>query len=322
MADAPSTGLHDELLFCDPRFHDLNAVAPEHRWRYAHTRDGALVGVLDGTAVEGVLTCGASAPFAGPDLARPDPTVEDVLGLVDGALAAADEDGLHTVRIRARPPAYAPHESLIEYVLLHRGFTVEHCDLNQHVDLAPLRAGGDPLSLLGKKRARDVRADLRLPYELTDVTADPRGAATAHALLAANRAEHGRPPGLPLDYLLRASTAFPGRVAVLLLSYEQQPVAAAVVYRVLREIDLLVAWGDTGHRLQRSPMNLLAHHLVVRSAAGGARLLDLGPSSEKDGTPNLGLAHFKRSVGATTGTRKVLLRSRSDGTRLLGPLRP
>lgn len=55
-------------------------------------------------------------------------------------------------------------------------------------------------------------------------------------------------------------------------------------------------------------MNLLAHHLVADSVRTGARLLDLGPSSDKDGRPNLGLAHFKRSVGAQPGTRKVLAR--------------
>jgi hypothetical protein len=41
----------------------------------------------------------------------------------------------------------------------------------------------------------------------------------------------------------------------------------------------------------------------------GARLLDLGPSSEKDGTPNVGLVNFKRSVGAVPGTRKVFIRA-------------
>jgi hypothetical protein len=305
------------LLFCDPRFHDVNAVPQAARWRHEHRSDGRLVGVLDGVVSDGVLVSGYSAPFGGPDLVRDTPTLEELLGLVDGALAAMRADGLHTARIGARPPVYSAAEPLLEYVLLQRGFAVEHCALNQHVDLSRLGPGADPLELLGRKRARDVRADLRLPYEL----ADAHGADEldeCHAILAANRAAHGRPPGLPKDYLVRIRDQFGHRVRLSLLRHAGRPVAAAVVYRVLADVDLLVNWGDAvDHGLQRSPMNVLAHLLIQRSAGTGARLLDLGPSSEKDGSPNLGLAHFKRSVGAVPGTRKVLT-IRVDRTLLRG----
>lgn len=294
------------LLFVDPRFDDLNAVPETSRWCYEHRVDGRLVGVLSGVLTDGVLLSGHSAPFGGPDLVRPDPVVGDVLGLVRGALARLRAEGVPTLRIRCRPVEYSPAEPLVEYALLHAGLAVEHCDLNQVVDLGVLGPDGDPLALLGKKRARDVRADSALPYELAEV-ADEEGIAVCHGILAGNRAAHGRPAGLPAEYLARARAAFPGRVHPYVLRYEGRPVAAAVVYRVLDDVDLLVAWGDDAeHGLQRSPMNLLAHRLVERSLRTGARLLDLGPSSEKDGSPNLGLAHFKRSVGARPGTRKVL----------------
>nr|WP_239521389.1 GNAT family N-acetyltransferase [Blastococcus saxobsidens] len=293
-------------MFGDPRFHDLNEVPEAQRWRYEHRVDGRLVGVLSGVLSDGVLLSGHSAPFGGPDLVRDDPTVDDVVGLVEGVLARARADGVREVRIRCRPLEYSAAEPLLEYALLQAGLVVEHCDLNQVVDLAALGPGGDLLTLLGKKRARDVRADLALPYELTEAgTAEE--IAACHAILAANRAAHGRPPGLPAEYLARARAAFPDRVRLWLLRYEGRPVAAAVVYRVLADVDLLVAWGDdAAHGLQRSPMNLLAHTLLERSLRTGARLLDMGPSSEKDGRPNFGLAHFKRSVGARPGTRKVL----------------
>jgi hypothetical protein len=211
--------------------------------------------------------------------------------------------------MRCRPSEYSAAESLLEYALLTAGFQIEHCDLNQIIDLRRLEPDGDSLPLLGKKRARDVRADLQLPYELSDVRED-RDADVCGSILAANRAVHGRPPGLSVEYFDRAEAAFPDRVRRHLLLSSGRPVAAAVVYRVLDDVDLLVAWGDAvDHGMQRSPMNVLAHQLVQRSFRTGARLLDLGPSSEKDGTPNLGLAHFKRSVGATPGTRKVLVAS-------------
>jgi hypothetical protein len=257
------------LLFGDSRFHDLNEVPAAARRRYEHRQEGRLVGVLDGVVTDGVFLSGHSAPFGGPDMVREDPTVDDVLGLVDTALAALRADGVENLRIRARPPVYSAAEPLLEYVLLHRGFTVEHCDLNQHVDLAPLHAGADPLSLLKRKRSY-VRAALQRPYELVEV-AGGEDLTTLHRILDANRAAHGRPPGLPRDYLGRVREAFPGRVWLLLLRLDGQAVAAAVVYRVLDDVDLLVAWGDAEHALVRSPMDLLAHLLVVRSVEAGMR---------------------------------------------------
>jgi hypothetical protein len=300
------------LLFTSARFHDLNEVPAGNRWRYEHRREGRLVGVLDGVVTDGVFVSGHSAPFGGPDLVRPDPTVDDVVDLLGGAVAALERDGVRMARVRSRPAPYSPAEPLLEYALHDAGFAVELCALNQHVDLHHLPEPGEPLSLLSRKRARDVRADLRLPYAMTDVE-DDDDLTTCHAVLAANRAAHGRPRGLARDYLDRVRRAFPDRVRMHLLRHAGRAVAAAVVYRVLDDVDLLVAWGDAAeHGLQRSPMNLLAHELLLRSLRGGARLFDLGPSSEPDGTPNVGLAHFKRSVGAVPGTRKVFLRAFTD----------
>ncbi|MGY1808894.1 GNAT family N-acetyltransferase [Blastococcus sp. SYSU D00669] len=295
------------LLFCDARFHDLNGVPAQARWRHEHRRDGRLIGALDGVVTDGVLLSGHSAPYGGPDLVRADPTVDELFDLVAGAVSALRADGIRSVRIRARPPVYSAAEPLLEYVLLNSGFAVDHCDLNQHVDLDPLHAGADPLALVRKNKRSLVRAALAEAHELVDVDGG-EDLTTLHRILAANRAAHGRPAGLPRDYLLQARESFGERVRLHLLRVDGQAVAAAVVYRVLDDVDLLVAWGDAEHDLRRSPMDLLAHLLVTGSVARGARLLDLGPSSEKDGTPNVGLVNFKRSVGGVPGTRKVFSR--------------
>ena len=91
------------LLFGGAAFSDLNGVPPEARWRYEHRPEGRLVGVLTGVVTDGVLLSGHSAPFGGPDLVRADPTVEDVVGMVDGALARLRADGVREVRVRCRP---------------------------------------------------------------------------------------------------------------------------------------------------------------------------------------------------------------------------
>ena len=292
------------LIFCDPRFHDLNEVSPEHRWR--HERDG--VGALDGVLRDGVFESGHHAPFGGPDLDAADPTLPEVQALLEASVAALDEAGAATQRVKARPSCYSPAEPVVQYLLMHLGFAVEHCDVNQHLDLAPFGTAEDYAGSLKKKRAHALRQDLRAPLDLREAQ-DDADLAACHAVMAANRAAHGRPPGLPLDYLRRARAAFPGRIHPYLLTHEGEPIAAALVYDVLPDVDLLVAWGDHGHDLPRSPMNLLAYRLVERALGRGARVLDLGPSSEKDGSPNPGLVHFKRSLGAVAGTRLVLVRS-------------
>ncbi|MCW2741937.1 MAG: Acetyltransferase protein [Blastococcus sp.] len=295
------------LLFCDPRFHDLNGVPAGDRRRHEHRLDGRLVGVLDGVVADGAFVSGHSAPFGGPDLVEEAPAVDDVLGLLSGALAALRADGIRRVTIKARPPVYSAAEPLLEYALLHLGFTVAHCDLNQHVDLPEAGTASDVLPLFKDRRRRYVRAALDQPHEFVPVHGG-EDLTTLHRIIADNRLAHGRPPGLPRDYLERVQQAFPDRIRLRLLRQEGTPVAAAVVYRVLDGVDQVVHWADAGDAPQSgrsSPMGLLAYLVLTESLRSGARLVDLGPSSEKDGTPNLGLVNFKRSVGAVPGTRKV-----------------
>lgn len=237
----------DGLLFCDPGFHDLNGIPAGRRWRYEHRREDRLVGVLEGVVTDGVLLSGHSAPFGGPDLVAPDPSVEDVVALVTGALAALREDGVRTARIRARPLVYSAAEPLVEFALLDRGFAVEHCDLNMHVDLSRFTPDDDVLDLLKPRKRRYVRASLRGSVELTPVDGG-EDLATLHAIIAGNRRAKGRPEPLALDYLRRAQEAFPDRIRMRLLRVEGRAVAAAVVYRVLDGIDQVVHWADAPGR--------------------------------------------------------------------------
>ncbi|MGY2127615.1 GNAT family N-acetyltransferase [Blastococcus sp. SYSU DS0617] len=291
------------LIFCDPRFHDLNGVPADRRWRYEHRRDDRLVGVLEGVVTDGVLVSGHSAPFGGPDLARVDPPVEDVVGLVTGALAAMRSDGLREVRVKARPHAYSAAEPLVEYALLDQGFAVAHCDLNMHVDLGVLAPGGDALELLKARKRRYVRAALQEPFELVEVV-DGADLTILHGIIAGNRLAKGRPQPLGRDYLERARAAFPERIRMLLLRTDGRAVAGAVVYRVLEGIDQVVHWADDPGAA-RSPMDLLAYLVYADCLRRGARLVDLGPASDDEGRLNPGLADFKRAVGAVPDTRKV-----------------
>ncbi len=289
-------------LFNDPRFHAVTARPPHGYRRVDHVADGRLIGSLCGTVAGDIFQSGWSAPFGGPDLTSEDHPLPLVLELAERAVEELRGEGISEIRIRARPACWSRAEPVVHYALHQAGFRVEDCRITQHVDLTTLDDTSDYLDRLKPKRGRDVRRDLDGPLVFSEAR-DDDALAGAHAVLEASRAAKGRSPGLSLDYLRRLRAAFPGAVRAYRLDLHGRASAAALVYRVLPGRDLLVAWGDSGHDLQRSPMNLLAYHLVERSLASGARLLDLGPSTGPDGDPAPGLFQFKRSVLAQSDTR-------------------
>jgi hypothetical protein len=292
------------MLFNHPRFHALNLKPPLRYVRIDHEVDGRLVGSLCGAVDDDAFVSGYSAPFGGPDLVREDEPLPDVLALLERAIQELRAQGVRRIRIQAKPTFYSAAEPTVQYLLAYLGFELVHCDLNQHVDLARFDDVDAYLGSLKKKRARDVRVDLDEPYEFTEAHT-PEDRQECHEILATNRAARGRPPGLPLEYVDRVAAEFPDAVHLYRLAHAGRGVAAALVYRVLPGRDLLVAWGDAFHELQRSPMNLLAYRLIEASMESGARFLDLGPSTEKDGSPNAGVVQFKRSVLGDAAIRPV-----------------
>jgi hypothetical protein len=122
-----------------------------------------------------------------------------------------------------------------------------------------------------------------------------------------NRARRGVRLKYSLEYLHRLRALFPGYIRMLVLRHLSSIVAAALVYRVLPGVHYVAAWGDAGHDLAYSPMNYLAHQVVVDALKQGAHVVDLGLSSI-DGVANEGLVQFKRNVGSTTGMRLDMVR--------------
>jgi Acetyltransferase (GNAT) domain len=301
-------------LFNEDRFHALNLHDGQRVVR-AEVRDeegrvvGALGGVLDGD----VLTCGFSAPFGGLDLARERETPANVALVVDEAMPRLYAEGARSLRVKLPPACYGESEPLVQFTLLNRGFRVERCELNQHVDLSALDGPEDYVQRL---RSPARRALAKLLAE--DFAVSPAETAAewdrAYATLAANRAGRGRALSLSRAYVESARTALGESVRMYELSRGEQAIAAALVYRVRPQCDLVVAWGDGEHGLERSPMNLLAYRVVESALADGMRTLDLGISNEHepgaDGelVPNAGLVQFKQSVLATIQPRLTLVR--------------
>lgn len=303
-------------LFNEDRFHALNISSEQ---RPIHTEaceeDGRTVGSLGGVLDGDVFTSGFSAPFGGIDLARERETPANVALVVEEAISQLRAVGTRRLRIKLPPACYGESEPLVQFTLLNRGFQVERCELNQHIDLESLPDPGAYLEQLKSPARRALRkllldSDLRLCPAETEQEWD-----RAYATLAANRAAKGRSLSLSREYLLRARAELgPQTVRMYGLLAGERAIAAALVYRVRPKRDLVVAWGEGEHELERSPMNLLAYRLVERALAEGSSTLDLGISNEHepdpDGAlpPNDGLVQFKQSVLAKIQPRLTLMR--------------
>jgi hypothetical protein len=314
---APEAAPAWTTLFNQPRFHALN-LEPGDRTLCLSAADGEgrVIGALGGVLTAGTFVSGHSAPFGGVDLVRERETPANVALLIDDALGQAGAAGARRVRLRLPPAALGESEGLIQFTLLNRGFTVERCELNQHIDLAGI-AGADAYLAALKSPARRAVRHLLADEELTFTQVGGRAAwDAAYATLAANRAARGRRLSLSRDYVERAREAL-GEDTVrmyALTGAAGRVVAAALVYRVRAHHDLVVAWGeDPEHGLGRSPMNLLAFRVVEAALADGVRTVDLGVSNEPGDRgaqliPNPGLVQFKQSVLAQTQPRLTLVK--------------
>src|SRR5689334_17605765 len=91
------------ILFNDERYQRCNLRPGERTFRYDHVDGGRLIGTLSGVVAERVLDCGHSAPLGGIDLLRRRERIGCIAELLRAALAAAREQGIDELRLRARP---------------------------------------------------------------------------------------------------------------------------------------------------------------------------------------------------------------------------
>jgi hypothetical protein len=295
-------------LFNDPAFHALNGVDGV---LLESVLEGRVVDVLGGVLLDdGRFVSGHCAPFGGFDLVRERETPAVVGALVDDVLGQLAVLGAREALLRC-PPAchHAAYETLV-FTLLNRGFAVAEADLAFHLDLRPFAGPDDYVAALRSPARRALRHAADEPWSTAEAGEDAAAWDRGFALLQDNRAAKGRELSIDRAYVERARAAFPGRIRLLELCHAQRPVAAALTYRVRPHVELVVAWGDAGHALERSPMNRLAYEIVARALAERVELLDLGTSTlpAPDGRriPNDGLIQFKQSIGASAQARLVL----------------
>jgi Peptidogalycan biosysnthesis/recognition len=293
-------------MFNRSEFNGLNTWQPRTYERVdAHDGD-RLIGSFVGMRMGDEVGAGWSAPFGGPDFCRPAETITNIFATIDGALEQFDADGVRTIRVKAKPLFYSGNEQMIQHVLYNRGFSVEACDLSYHIDVENLHSRDDYLAALKSPARRALKHSFNEPYEFGELHTHDEWR-IAHDIILHNRAAKGRSVNLSLDYIWSLHETFGDKIRYFGLSHNGRMIGSALLYRVQNDIELVEYWGDAFHELPRSPMNVLAYHVICWSIEQGRRIVDLGLSSV-NGEPNQGLIQFKQSILARPELRLNFVR--------------
>ena len=289
------------VLFNDERYQSWNLSPGQRLFRYDHYAGRRLVGTLSGVDDDGILDCGHSAPFGGIDWVRRREPVGSVVDLLRGAAAHARITGIRELRLRGRPAYFGANETASEFALLSLGAAVEACEISLGIEVWRYPSPEAYIAALGCSARNTLQHGRRagMAFEPAETLADW---AACYELLAETKRRRGVQLKFSLDYLLGLREAFGTRIAMHRLRRNGELAGAALVYRVSRDWDCVVAWGDNLSDRADKVMNAMVYELVRRAIAQGVAIIDLGIASV-DGVPDDGLIQFKRSVGGITGLR-------------------
>jgi hypothetical protein len=288
-------------LFNDARYHRMNLRPGQIPFRYDHVVGGVLVGTLAGVVCDGLLDCGYSAPFGGIDFARDDVLFGSAACLLDAACTQAKVAGIDEIRLRARPAYFGANEAAVEFALLNRGARVESCEASLGLEPWRYQRADDYVDDLKSSARRALRHGLGAGFEFRPAN-DPEWP-ECYDLLEETRRRRGARLSISFDYLMALRPVFADRIAMHRLACGDDIAGAALVYRVTRDWDYVVAWGDVIEHRPDGVVNVLAYQLMRLAIARRGRVIDLGISSV-DGVADDGLIQFKRNIGAATGLRK------------------
>jgi hypothetical protein len=301
-------------LFNRASFHALNVRDGQQPFfTEIHDEAGHPLGGVSGVRDGDTFLSGYSAPFGGFDFLKDGETSENISRVVLESVRQIEAAGVHAIRLKLPPACYSRNEGMVQFTLLNAGFSVERCELNQHLPVADWQSTDDFVAGLRSPAQKTLRHLMTQDLQFQQVFDDER-CDRVHELLAQNRIRKGRRFALSREYLAKARENLRPDVGMFELVHRDTPVAAALVYRVAPGRELVVAWGDAEHQLKRSPMILLAYRLVQRCLAEGVGVLDLGISNEPEARdagglePNFGLVQFKRTLLARIEPRFTMVR--------------
>jgi hypothetical protein len=264
---------------------------------YACSVKGKVIGGLTFHAVGEKAISLTSSPF-GSYWHAPIQGVNLLLPFLEWVKKDLKKRGFRSIVLRLAPDGYANTMNGIFIRLLRKaGFKVVRIDQNQQImiDSNSFRAKIAPAERSklnkAKKRTFSIQVEDALSKE-------------AYGCIVKNRSYRGYPLTMSYHDLSRNVETFKA-FEVLVLRFDHHIVATIVSIRVTASIFYHFYMADDPEYRQYSPLVLLNEYAYDRAKEAGAKMIDLGISTNK-GILNKGLYDFKKHLGATTCFKKTL----------------
>lgn len=293
-------------IFASGRFNQLNAQKAEEVvclvFRDTRPRLGLIAGVRAGELISPF-----SAPFGGFVFVDSDVKLQAIEQAVDELVKWASAKNLRALRITPPPPIY--QESFlakVHNVFFRKQFSQQTLELNYHFELAKFSERYPEMIWRNARKNLNQALTNGLNFSACEST-EEKG--QAYDVIRINRTVRGVPLRLSWQQVVDTTAIIPADF-FLVHNAQQQPIAAAVVFRVAPGIGQIVYWGDNPEYSALKTMNYLSFKVFEHYKREGFRYLDIGYSTV-DSVPNYGLCEFKEGIGCDMQPKITFARSLS-----------
>jgi len=240
------------------------------------------------------------ATFGGIWVTEDEPTVSFYFSLFNSIFESLELVG--EIRVVLPPLYFFPSKFSKQAIALNLlGFEEIFLDVNFHIDI-----GKWTQDLLSKGNRKKIRQFNEYGGEI--VLASSSDFLNAYHVLRMNRENRGVKISMDQDRFVENLVKLPGVYRTYLAKVGPDIVGVAYLVRISDEVNYVLFWGDDINFRHLSPVASLLNFLVSESRRDGCTILDLGISSV-DGVVDVGLARFKKNLGAVETSKPVYHRS-------------
>lgn len=286
-------------------FHELNRDKVDYVEYIVFTEKKKKFALAIGVK-DSILKVPYSSPFGIFEKLQPHIKIEDI----EGGLALLEEYAqnkkISSILFKI-PPAFYDESFVSKFsnCISRKDYRVVACDLNYHLLIKDMHAYQTSLQRNARK---NLNVAMRQNFVFQHCNTEAERCA-AYDVIAINRKRKG--------YSLRMSCEQVEDTIALtdsdffLLKEEETNIAAAIVFKVNREVYQVIYWGDVEGYEAKRPMNYLAYKLYEYYLKKGICVLDIGPSTE-GGIPNYGLCDYKESIGCEVSMKYTYMKNISE----------
>ena len=300
MQESPFSCLQQDsfLFFCES-FLSLNTTACQSFQLEDAAKSKALA-VNTFHIVEDTAISQTKSSFGGFDL---DPNISEtqLLFFIKEQLRYLKNFGIRRVFITSFPECYDVFRfQLTREVLLESGFYIDQRNISQYINISNCRFSSN---VAPSERRYLNKANGLFKFNQLDI----HSLKQVYELIVVCRQKKNYPVTMSFDELYRVVARLPERYLIFGLFDDERMIAGAVVIKINGAILYDFYHGDDLEYRKFSPVVPLIEGIYNYAQESGARLLDLGVSTD-GGIVNKGIYDFKRSLGAADSEKIVFVK--------------